>query len=451
MQHFRILPIITACILFTQFLTAQQSGGNPPSIKWRQVNTPTARIIFPNGLDSTANRIANIISFIQKPTQKTIGNSSRKINIVLQSQTAISNGYVGLAPFRSEFYLTPPQNSFELGNIPWPDMLAIHEYRHVEQYSNFDVGLSRVMRVIFGDGGQALANGAAIPDWFYEGDAVFNESNVSKQGRGNLPSFFNGFHSMWEDGKKYNWMQLRNGSLKNYIPDHYQLGYMLVAYGREKYGDLFWKDVTHDAAAYKGVIYPLQKAISKYAGISYKTFRNEALDYFKVQLNVKENASSPRTKKQKYLNEQYPSLRENGEVIFIKNSFDEIPAFVIRKEDGSDVHIRVSDYSIDPYFSYNNGKIVYASYRPDVRWANRNYNEIKILDVTNGKEQTIATKSRSFSPDISGDGKMIVAAVDDDLDRQTLQIFDTETGKLKKTTLKWGWVNLYLSEIYGRK
>ena len=430
MQHFRILPIFTACILFTHLLVAQQSGGNPPSIKWRQVNTPAARIIFPNGLDSTANRIANIISFIQKPTQKTIGNMSRKINIVLQSQTAISNGYVGLAPFRSEFYLTPPQNSFNLGSLPWPDMLTIHEYRHVEQYSNFDVGLSRTMRVIFGDGGQALANGAAVPDWFYEGDAVYNESNVSKLGRGNLPSFFNGFHSLWEGGKKYNWMQLRNGSLKNYLPDHYELGYMLVAYGREKYGDEFWKSVTHDAASYKGLIYPLQKAIGRYAGVSYKTFRNQALDYFKVQLNVEENVSSLTTK-QKYSNEQYPSLRENGEVIFIKNSFDKIPTFVIRKEDGNDVEIRVSDYTIDPYFSYKNGRIIYASYRPDVRWGNRNYNEIKILDITNGKQQTIANKSRSFSPDISQDGKMIVAVVDDDLDRQTLRFFDAETGELK--------------------
>src|SRR5690606_32033951 len=156
-------------------------------------NTPSARIIFPLGLDSLANRIANVISFIQKPTQKTIGNKSRKINIVFQNQTAISNGYVGMAPFRSEFYLSAPQNSFDLGSLPWPDMLALHEYRHVEQYSNFDVGLSRVMKVIFGDGGQALANAAAIPDWFFEGDAVFNESNLSKQGRGTLPAFFDGY------------------------------------------------------------------------------------------------------------------------------------------------------------------------------------------------------------------------------------------------------------------
>lgn len=431
MHYFRILVLLTVFILFSQLLVAQQSGGNPPSIKWSQVNTPAARIIFPNGLDSTANRIANIISFIQKPTQKTIGNLSRKINIVLQSQTAISNGYVGLAPFRSEFYLTPPQNSFDLGSLPWPDMLTIHEYRHVEQYNNFDVGLSRVMKILFGDGGQALANGAVIPDWFYEGDAVFNESNLSKQGRGNLPSFFNGFQSLWKDGKKYNWMQLRSGSLKNYIPDHYELGYMLVAYGREKYGDEFWKDVTQDAASFKGLIYPLQKAVRKYAGVSYKVFRKEALDYFKVQLNVEEKTPQITSEKVKYSNEQYPSINKKGDLIFIKNSFDEIPAFSIRKEGEKDRKIRISDVSIDSYFSFNNDKIVYASYRPDLRWGNRDYNEIKVLDVTTGHQHTLLNKSRSFSPDISQDGKLIVAVVEDDLNRQALQILDAETGEIK--------------------
>ncbi len=115
--------------------------------------------------------------------QKTIGDQQRKINIVLQNQTTISNGYVGLGPFRSEFYMTPDQNSFDLGSLPWPDQLTIHEYRHVEQYNNFNVGLSKAMRTLFGEEGQALANNAAIPNWFYEGDAVFNETNLSRQGR----------------------------------------------------------------------------------------------------------------------------------------------------------------------------------------------------------------------------------------------------------------------------
>ena len=90
---------------------AQIFGGNPPSLQWKQINTSLARIIFPEGLDSTAERITNIISLINAPTLATIGTKSKKINLVLQNQTTISNAYVGLGPFRSEFLIMPLQNS----------------------------------------------------------------------------------------------------------------------------------------------------------------------------------------------------------------------------------------------------------------------------------------------------------------------------------------------------
>ncbi len=251
------------------------------------MNTPEARVIFPRGLDSIADRIAGIAQRLNGTTLPTIGQSRQKINIVLQPYTTISNGYVGLGPYRSEFYLTPAQSSFDLGSLPWHDMLAIHEYRHVQQYNNFDVGLSRAARLLFGQYGQEIANAATIPNWFYEGDAVFQETLVSRQGRGRLPSFFDDYRSLWLAGKNYSWMKLRNGSYLDFTPDHYRLGYMMVAYGREKYGDDFWRKVTHDAAAYDGLFYPFQKAIQKlFRACPSTASRADALDYFKRQFGL---------------------------------------------------------------------------------------------------------------------------------------------------------------------
>ena len=81
-------------------------------------------------------------------------------------------------------------------------------------------------------------------------------------------------------------MKLRNGSYKDFVPNHYPMGFLLVAYGREKYGDKFWENVTHDAASFKGLFYPFQKAIKKYSGVDYVTFRNDAFDFFKKQFNL---------------------------------------------------------------------------------------------------------------------------------------------------------------------
>jgi len=413
---------------------SQIFGGEPSSVKWKQINTTDSRVIFPAGLDSVATRITNIIAYIKDSTERTIGGRSKKINLVLHDQTTVSNAYVSLGPFRSEFYLTPNQNSFEIGSLPWPDQLTIHEYRHVEQYNNFDVGLSKVMRILFGQEGQALANDAAIPNWFFEGDAVFNETNISKQGRGRLPFFFDDYRALWKAGKNYSWMKLRNGSLKDFVPDHYPLGYLMVSYGREKYGDDFWKNVTHDAASYKSLFYPFQHAIKKYAGVDYVTFRNNAFDFFKKEFGLSNPPALKEAVEKKELgefrDEQFPAFTEDGSLILVKNTFKENPQFVMRKKNGDERTIRTQDYTIYPYFSYRNGKIAYASFRPDIRWGYRDYSDLQILDITNDKQYTLTKRSKYFSPDISADGRKIIAVHEPVSGRDNLQLLDSKTGKI---------------------
>jgi len=130
------LFLASALLFVCNFLSAQLFGGNPAYIEWRQINTEAARVIYPEGLDSIAQRIQAIVNYMHKNYSSTIGEKLRKINIVLQSNTSVTNGYVALGPYRSEFYLMPPQNAFELGAQNWADNLSIHEFRHVQQYSN---------------------------------------------------------------------------------------------------------------------------------------------------------------------------------------------------------------------------------------------------------------------------------------------------------------------------
>jgi hypothetical protein len=214
-----------------------------------------------------------------------IGNELQKINIVLHKNTTLANGYVALAPFRSEYYLIPSTNIFESGNLPWYEHLALHEYRHVQQYNNFNNGLTKVFNFFLGEEGRAVANGLTVPQWFFEGDAVHTETSLTPQGRGRLPLFYSGFTSLWEEGKNYSLLKLLNGSLKDYVPNHYQLGYLVTNYGYKKYGDDFWKNVTKDATSFKGLFYPFNKAIKRYSGEPYKKFMREALNDYKKEIS----------------------------------------------------------------------------------------------------------------------------------------------------------------------
>ncbi|MEO8413667.1 MAG: hypothetical protein ABI472_08405 [Ginsengibacter sp.] len=431
MYYFKKFWILLVILMAGSKGVSQIFGGTPPSLRWKQINTPLARIIFPAGLDFTAERVSNIILFMNGPMQYTIGKKFKKINLVLQNQTTVSNGYVGLGPFRSEFLITPLQNSFELGSLSWPDQLTIHEYRHVQQYNNFNVGLSKLFYDLFGDEGQALVNNAAIPNWFYEGDAVYNETNVSKQGRGSLPFFYNGYRSLWKEGKQYSWMKLRNGSYKDFVPNHYPLGYLLVAYGREKYGDTFWENVTHDAASFKGLLYPFQRAIKKYSGEDYVTFRNGAFNFFKKEFNPENTCAINSTKSQTYLDETYPAYIGNDSIIFVKSGYRQIPEFVLRTGN-KDEKIRIRDYSFDGQFSYKNGKIIYASYRPDVRWGYRDYSDLRILDVASGKQQMLTNHTKYFSPDINESGKKVIAVYEATNTACALHVLNAVSGEIVK-------------------
>ncbi|HET9056082.1 MAG TPA: hypothetical protein VFN30_04465 [Chitinophagaceae bacterium] len=398
-------------LIHINVLQAQQFGGNPPSLKWNQLNTPEVRVIFPKGLEKQAQRVAALASALQFSTQNTIDSGKHKVNIVLQNQTIIANGYVSLAPYRSEFYMTPDQDNFSLGSLPWTDNLTIHEYRHIQQYNNFNRGLTKVFGFFGGEQGRALANAITVPDWFFEGDAVFQETLVSQQGRGRMPSFLNEFKSIWQQNKNYSWMKLRNGSLKDLVPNHYPLGYQLVAYGYEKYGTDFWKKVTNDATRFKGLFYAFSRSIKQHSGKSYVEFRKDALNYFR-ELSV----NSQGDERQNFITHiaegnvvSYLFPYADGEkLIVLKRSYNEIPAFY--KIDKNGEHkIRIRDIAIDDYYSYNNGKVVYSAYNKDARWGYKEYSDIRLLDVASGKQIKLTSQKKYFSPDISADGSLILA------------------------------------------
>jgi len=409
---------------------AQEFGGNPPSVKWQQVNTPAVRVIFPYGLDSAARRVAGVVQYLNEHTNATAGTARRKINMVLQNQTTQSNAYVGLAPWRSEFFLTPQLNSFQLGSLRWADNLAIHEYRHVQQYMNYRKGLSKLAYILLGEEGQAIANGAAIPNWFFEGDAVFQETAVSAQGRGRLPYFLNAYRSLWQVDKKYSYMKLRNGSLRHYIPDHYALGYLLTGYGREKYGDQFWTRVTDDAARFKGVFYPFQQAVKKYAGLPYNDFVKNAIQFYNTQSDLSSGTSFITRGNDKYVSDYlFPYFEGEDSILVLKKSYRNNPVWYWITKNGEE-KIGVKDISRDDYYAYRNGKIVYTAYEPDARWGQRDYSVIKVLDAATKQVEQLTHKSKYFQPDLSQDGSTIVAVQFAPDQRSELQVLDAATGSV---------------------
>ncbi len=436
MRKFIIATSTLLFYLLPLFSAAQNFGGNPAFLKWKQLNSKETRIIYAAGLDSQARRMHQLNNLLNNKTLYALGPKKRKWNIVLQNQTIISNAYVRMAPVMSELYLTPGQDNFSTGSLRWDDNLIIHENRHIQQLSNFNNGLTKVFSLLLGQEGQLLANGITIPDYFFEGDAVWQETLVSQQGRGRMPSFYNGIKSLWLQDKQYSWMKLRSGSLKHYLPDYYELGYMMVGYGYEKYGEDFWHKVTSDAVNFKGLFYAFNRAIEKYSGKNYTQFRNDALQYYKE----KTLAASPAKEQNNYITPvrhnnvlyySFPAVVSSDTLLVSKSSYRQINSFYLLIN-GKEKKLRVKDYGIDDYFSYRNGKIVYSAYRSDPLRANRDFNEIRLLDIYTNKQIRLTVKTKYFSPDINEAGTEIIAVTINTNGSNALHILDAASGKLIK-------------------
>lgn len=454
----KFLPFLLF-ICFPTLLTAQQFGGNPPSIKWMQINTDSLRVLFPKGHKQQALRVFNTSLYMNRYERSSIGSKTEKFNIILQPHTVISNGFVALAPFRSVFQTTPPSNPFSLGTNNWLSELSIHETWHALQNMNFKTGIGKTFHTLFGGTGQSFITHLLIPDWYWEGDAVFMETQLTREGRGRLPSFMAPFKSLWLADIGYTYAKIRNGSLKDLVPNKYALGYMMVGYGRNRYGYNFWQPVLQETLLNKHFIkknnkqrakrpfhlfkygfYPLTAALKYNTGKRIKDFYQAANTHFKKQwqssIKPKLRSSADTLKSptpSTVLNYRYPTFTKEGELLAVKYGYAVNPAIVQINKDGNEHTITQIGNTLQHYYSYGGQKIVWAEYRPDIRWGWKSYSIIRLHDMQKNKTITLSHKSRYFSPALSTDGKRIIAVEATSENGCRLVLLDATDGHRIKT------------------
>ncbi|MBT8221028.1 MAG: PD40 domain-containing protein [Bacteroidia bacterium] len=417
---------------------AQSFGGNKWSQKWYQLNIENAKVIYPEGLESNARRVLDIIDFIQKNHRATVGLQTDKISLVLNNRTNISNGYVGLAPFRSEFFTTPFQNSFALGSLPWLDLLTIHEYRHVLQYSNGRRGLSRFLSVVFGQSALAGALNITLPDWYFEGDAVMSESSLTPQGRGRIPYFLRGFKAYELEGTRFPYDKVRNGSFKDFIPDHYRFGYMISKYGSDEFGPDFWPGVLADAGSFKGLLYPFSKAIRRRTSLTTSSLYATTFDNYKnqwgdVETRTKriENENLTTKEPSEYTNYRFPKRLDNGDLICIRSGFNETPA-VYTVKNGKEKRLFSIGINTENYMDSGSNLITWSELRFHPTRGNIDYSVIMTYDLSKKVKSQITFGTRYFSPSVHPSGTKLVIANIDEMSHTNLRIISSRNGSIIK-------------------
>ncbi|MFC5272253.1 hypothetical protein [Adhaeribacter terreus] len=433
------IPFLLPFFITQNSFAQEEIGLNPPSLKWNQISTPAGKVIFPEGFDSMAYRAAGIMAYQRVNDKSFIGTGkTKRIPTIIQNQSSLPAGFATPAPWRNEFYITPPQNLFT-GPVPWFDYLTVHEYRHAQQFYMANQGFTLPLKVLMGQTGWLLHALINQPLWFREGDAVTSETLLTKAGRGRQPRFHMEYRAMRLSNYHFNYEKANYpASFKDFVPNPYRIGYYMTTKLRRDYGDSIWQKVVYDTY-HKNPVYGFNRSLKKHTGYSTKTLYNQTvkeLDSIFQQTEKKLSFSAQKviTKDpgKTYTNYRFPHELPDGSMIILKDAFDEIRAFYKIHPDGSEEKMFVHGIYTDDHvmFAANNEFMTWAESGFDKRWINRDYSIIKTYNFKTGKTRKLTSKTRYFAPAPSPDGSKIIAVHSDNAGKNRLVVLEAQSGKL---------------------
>ena len=441
MKKFAVFLLI---ILNWQFgWTQAVLDSNPATLKWEQINTDHFRLIFPKGFDDQAQRMANTLEHIRDAETKSLQAKPRRLSVILQNQSSLSNGFASLLPRRAEFFTMPPQDYNFVGTNDWLDLLAAHEYRHIVQYQHATRGFNKAMYFIFGPTTLVGLAQAAAPQWFWEGDAVVTETALTPGGRGRISNFSLVFKTNVLEGRTFNYHKQYLRSYKHEIPNHYVLGYYMVSHLRRKSGDPnIWSEITAKSWNVPFIPFTFSNSIHKKTGMYVTELFDDMIadlkkDWTSEVDQLKLTPYQTLTKRQSlaYTDYLYPQPISRDSLIVMKRGIGDIDQFVLVDQNGDERRVFTPGFVNDAgMLSVANGRIVWSEFGYDPRWPVKNYSVVKLHNMKSRYTKIIGgRKSRLSGAALSPDGSMVAAVESANNYDVSLQIFDVARGKKIKS------------------
>lgn len=393
-----------------------QTGQDPASIRWRQIDTKNFQLIYPDYFEKQAQKLAGTLETVYPYGSYSLKHSPDKMPVVLHTQTIKSNGLVAWAPRRAEFYTTPHQGIYPQD---WLEQLALHEFRHVVQLTKVNDNLPKWYKFLLGEQATALAFGVWLPWWFIEGDAVITETALSNYGRGRFPSFLMEQKAQVVEKGVFTYDKAYFGSYREYVPDHYTMGYFLTGNIRARYGSSVWEEVLTRVGQKPLSVLPMRQVLKKRTGMNTAENYRAIFDSLHVNwVNADKNYSSipyeEISEPGKYFtNYNYSHRPNDSTLIAYKTAFNEIPSFVQIGTNGKEKRVVFPGNIFRESVNGRENWIVWSEQVPDLRWQHSGRSIIRLFNTQTKARMNITPEFKAFSPVISPD-KMQVAVVETD-------------------------------------
>ncbi|MDR2882896.1 MAG: hypothetical protein LBU98_03870 [Alistipes sp.] len=257
---------LSVCLLWAANAGAQYYdwGTSPVNVRWRSIKTPDVKLIYPADFEESARRTLWYLDTVRTHIGYGFRHGTMRTPVVIHSRNTQGNGMVMWAPKRIELLAAPGATYSE----PWLKQLAIHEYRHNVQFNNLRRGVMRPLTWLLGQQ-IAFVGSAQFSIYITEGDAVMAETELSAFGRGLQPSWTMHYRAAGDVGTpKYTTDYWFSGSFRDYVPDHYHIGYQMVRWSYDHFGNHIWDDVAHYVARNSQFIVPIWIRMNRYIGLS---------------------------------------------------------------------------------------------------------------------------------------------------------------------------------------
>lgn len=402
----------------------------PPSQKWHQIDCQEFRLIFPIEMKNGAITLAHQIETYLKISSRDLQVTPRKISLILQNTQLQPNGFVQLAPRKSELYSSPTP---EPDNQEWLPNLALHELRHVVQFDK----LTGKLKAPFLEQLALAIYGLTLPSWYFEGDATWTETHYSKGGRGKLPSFEMPLKANESANKKYKFEKYLLGSYRDKVPSYYTIGYFMTHYLKQNFKENFEPELYDNLKKNILTPYNFSRSLKKMTGYNnsglFTRTMNDLNHKWRTDISEKDlyEIIEPKSSKN-YQDWLLPKRDENNNLLALLQSANNTSKIV-----KIDTNNRISTLinigsQITPNYDFRNNMITWDEQKRDLRYTKRTYNVINIYHLKTAKYEQISFKSRYYYP-IIHPFKQEILTIEVDLGNQTsISIIDINTKKVLK-------------------
>jgi len=428
-----ILLIIFSVTVYFGHAQYFRTGQDPASIKWQQINTKNFQLIYPVYFEKQAQKLASYLETVYEYGSYSLRHNPAKMPVILHTQTVKSNGLVAWAPRRSEFYTTPHQDIYPQD---WLKQLSLHEFRHIVQIDKVNSHLPRLLKIVFGEQITALVFGGYLPWWFIEGDAVVTETALSNYGRGRFPSFLMEHRAQLVEKGAFSYDKAYLGSYRDFVPNHYKLGYYLVGTTRARYGTELWDEVLTFTGKKPLSLNPLNKVLKDKTGFNKVQLYRSVFDSLKNEWIKTDKEFNPSPFKiispesDIYTVYEYNHWINDSAIVSLKTSHQEIPSFVTIKGDGSENKIFIPGSVFNESVGFHNEWIIWSEQIPDPRWEHSGKSLLRMLNTKTKRKIEIDPEFKCFSPAISPDGRAIVTVETDFSNNYYLSVYSIPEGNL---------------------